>query len=116
MKRLAFLLGGYGALALGFIGMFLPLLPTVPFLVLAAFCFARSNPAFERRLLEHPTFGPHIRQWRERGAISRPGKYGATGAFAMSAIGGLIFFDWPWWAIPLLVAAIGTGWIWSRPD
>lgn len=116
MKRIAYLLGGYAAVALGVIGMFLPLLPTVPFLILAAFCFARSSPAFEQRLLDHPNFGPHIRQWRERGAISRTGKYGATGAFAISAIGGLFFLEWPWVLIPIAVAVIGSSWMWTRPD
>lgn len=116
MRRLLFLAGGYASVGLGIIGMFLPLMPTVPFLILAAFCFARSNPAFEKRLLDHPTFGPHIRAWRERGAISRMGKYGATGAFSISAAGGIFLLPWPWLLIPVAVACIGIAWMWTRPS
>src|SRR3546814_2859167 len=66
MRRHFYLACGFLSLGLGAIGAFLPLLPTVPFMILAAFCFARSSPALEARLLEHRHFGPHIRRWRER--------------------------------------------------
>lgn len=74
MLRHFYLICGFSSLGLGAIGAFLPLLPTVPFMILAAFCFARSSPALEARLLEHRHFGPHIRRWREKGAISRRGR------------------------------------------
>ena len=80
--RLAYRIFGIAALGLGFAGLFLPLLPTVPFVLLAAFCFARSNPAWEARLLAHPTLGPHIQAWRANGSISRKGKIAAVAAFA----------------------------------
>ena len=63
MRRL-YLALGLVSLGLGIIGAFLPLLPTVPFLLLAAFLFARGNPAWEKRLLDHPRWGPPIRDWR----------------------------------------------------
>ncbi|HEX7944803.1 MAG TPA: YbaN family protein [Phenylobacterium sp.] len=47
---------GVGSLVLGAIGVVLPLLPTVPFVILAAYCFGRSDPRIERWLLEHPQF------------------------------------------------------------
>jgi uncharacterized protein len=97
------------------LGAFLPLLPTVPFVILAAFCFARSNPAWERRLIEHPRFGPHIKAWRQRGAISRHGKRAALAAFAVSAVVGLVSIAFPWSLIPLAVALIGGSWIHTRP-
>lgn len=59
---------------LGGIGVVVPLMPTTLFLILAAACFARSSPAWEAWLLEHPRFGPSLRGWREEGAISRPAK------------------------------------------
>ena len=74
MRRQLYLAGGLISVALGTLGVFLPLLPTVPFLLLATFCFARSNPVWEQRLLDHPRYGPPLREWRERRAISRKGK------------------------------------------
>ncbi len=116
MRRAAYLLGGWAALLLGAVGLALPILPTVPFVILAAFCFARSSPALERRLLDHPGMGPHIRAWRERGAISRRGKIAATLAFAASATAGLLIVDGPARWLPLAAGIVGCTWIWRRPD
>ncbi|SCW88175.1 hypothetical protein SAMN02927924_03644 [Sphingobium faniae] len=116
MRRTFYLLAGFLSLGLGAVGAFLPLLPTVPFMILAAFCFARSSPAWEGRLLEHRHFGPHIRRWRERGAVSRRGKKAALAAFLFSAILALIFSPFPWFLIPLAAALIGGTWIWTRPE
>ncbi len=116
MPRFIWMIIGWTALFLGALGAFLPLLPTVPFIILAAFCFAKSNPALERRLLEHPHFGPHIVRWRERRAISRKGKWAATAAFAFSIALALAFAAWPWWTIPCIAALITGTWIWTRPD
>ena len=116
MPKFFYLIAGFVALALGGIGVALPLLPTVPFLILAAFCFARSNEALERRLLDHPRFGPHIRLWRERGAISRKGKQAALAAFAVSIAAALVFAPLPWSLAPLAAALIGGSWIWTRPE
>ncbi len=63
------LLAGFAALAAGVIGIFVPLLPTTPFVLLAAFCFARGSERCEAWLLNHRTFGPMVRNWRERRAI-----------------------------------------------
>lgn len=116
MRRTIYLICGFLALGLGAIGVFLPLLPTVPFMILAAFCFARSSPALEARLLNHRHFGPHIRRWRERGAISRRGKKAALVAFAFSALLALLLSPFPWSLVPLLAALIGGSWIWTRPE
>ena len=113
--RLAYRISGFASLAVGFVGIFLPLLPTVPFVILAAFCFARSNPEWEARLLEDPRFGHHIRAWRTSGAISRKGKAAGVIGFTGSAIMGLYFLDWPWEAVPAAIAILGSSWILSRP-
>lgn len=106
---------GIAALTLGLVGAFVPLLPTVPFVLLAAFAFARSNPAWERRLLDHPRFGPPIRAWRETGSISRRGKALAVAAFAASGVFGLIALETPWRWLPAAVAMVGSTWILARP-
>ena len=113
--RWAWWLLAWASLALGVVGIVVPGLPTVPFVLLAAFCFARSSPALERRLVTHPTFGPHIQAWRTRGAISRKGKRAACVAFALSAALGLYLLQ-GWLAlVPVAAAILGTGWIMSRP-
>jgi uncharacterized membrane protein YbaN (DUF454 family) len=113
--RLVFLVLGLLSLAIGFVGVFLPLLPTVPFVILAAFCFARGSARLERWLLDHRTFGPHIRAWRRDRAISRAGKRAAFAAFAVSAAAGLVSLP-GWWAwVPALAAVVGGSWIWHLP-
>lgn len=114
--RIVYLALGFVSLALGAVGVVLPLLPTVPFVLLAAFFFARSSPALERRLTEHPRFGPHIAAWRSRGAVSRKGKNAATLLFALSAAIGLATLSLPWNLLPLAAAALGISWIRTRPD
>lgn len=113
--KLAWRLAGFASLGLGLAGIFLPLLPTVPFMILAAFCFARGHPALERRLLSDPRFGPHIRAWRSEGAISRRGKRLAGFAFLFSAAVGLLTLSWPWLLVPLAACAAGAAWVLSRP-
>lgn len=116
MKRHLYLAGGCAAFALGSIGIFLPLLPTVPFMILAAFCFARSSPRMEKWMLEHRIYGPHIRNWRYHGAVSRRGKKAAILAFTISVIIALILVSFPWSMISVLAAGLGGWWIWTRPE
>ena len=116
MLRPFYLLGGILSLVLGGIGVILPLLPTVPFVILAAFCFARSSPKLEAWLLEHKQFGPHIIHWRDQRAITKKGKRAALLAFAASITVALIFLKLPWNLFPIAAALIGGTWIWTRAE
>ncbi len=105
------------ALALGLIGAFLPVLPTVPFLLLAAWAAGRGWPALEAWLLAHPRFGPDIRRWREHGAVPRRAKWLASVMMAGSAV--MLWFvpvpPWLRWAVYLVLVSVGT-WLWLRPE
>ena len=104
------------AVTLGVIGIALPILPTVPFLILAAFAGGKGWPALERWLLEHRIYGPHIRTWRERGAIPRNAKILATLMMLISAIG-LQFTSVPLAVragVPAVMAIVAI-WLWTRP-
>ncbi len=103
-------------MALGSIGVILPLLPTVPFMILAAFCFANSSPRLEAWLLDHHVFGNHIRNWRDRRAITRRGKWAATVAFVISCVIALLFVALPWSLVPIAAALISGSWIWTRNE
>lgn len=70
MIRLYWTILGLITLVLGGIGVLLPLLPTTPFVILAAFAFAKGSPRLAARLEQNPTFGPIIREWRDNGAIA----------------------------------------------
>ncbi|CAA9511177.1 MAG: Inner membrane protein YbaN [uncultured Sphingomonas sp.] len=116
MKRGLLFAAGLVALALGFIGIVVPLLPTVAFWILAAWCFARSSPRLEAWLLYHPRAGPSIRAWRERGAIGRRGKLAASAALLLSSGVGFATLEPPLTFVPVLVCAGAAAFIWTRPD
>ncbi|MEN8180421.1 MAG: YbaN family protein [Pseudomonadota bacterium] len=71
MKKTFYIIAGWLSLLTGLIGILLPLLPTTPFMLLAAFCFSRSSVRLHRWLCNHPWFGPPIRQWQENHTVSR---------------------------------------------
>ncbi len=108
---------GLIALVLGIIGIPAPFLPSVPFLLLAAFCFARSSDRLHRWLITHPILGPPISDWQRSGAIGRKAKVLATvsilAGFSVSLALGLGWQILLAQAIVLLVVAV---FIWSRPE
>ncbi|MFP1643532.1 YbaN family protein [Pontitalea aquivivens] len=115
--RILWLIAGLVCFALGVIGAFLPLLPTVPLMLLAAFCFARSSERLHNWLLSHPRFGPAIIDWSERRSIARPAKWAASvsilAAFALSVAFGVGTKILAVQATTLIAVA---AFIWSRPD
>lgn len=116
MKKPVYRILGLCSVGLGVLGAFLPLLPTTPFLILAAYFFSRSHPEWEARLLNHPGIGPAIRAWRDHGAIPRVAKWQATLLLAISAIGGWLSLPEPWRYLPLAIGAPLLGWMWTRPS
>mgnify|MGYP001224302461 CR=1 FL=1 len=104
-------------LGLGLLGVLLPVLPTTPFLLLAAACFARSSPRLHGWLLGHPLFGPPIRNWEENGAISAKAKKLAVGSMAAVLLLSLIL-GLPWKILLLqgLLIAVGAAFVLTRPD
>ncbi len=108
---------GVLAVALGLLGAVLPLLPTTPFLLVAAWAFGRSSPRWHAWLLQHPTLGPGLRRWQERGAISRRAKVAALVAIAITlAIGVLMGVSGPIFWIQVTVLAAVSTFIVSRPE
>jgi uncharacterized protein len=74
IKKYLFSSIGYIATGLGFIGIFLPLMPTTCFLILAVWAFSKSNPHLSQKILQHPKFGPVINNWMTHKTISRKSK------------------------------------------
>ena len=105
--RIALLAAGVLCVILGVIGIFLPILPTTPFLLLAAACFARSCDSCHAWLLEHRWFGSFIRNWHERRGVTRRQK---TAALAMlwTGIGVSIAFGSELWWVRLMLVTIAT--------
>jgi uncharacterized membrane protein YbaN (DUF454 family) len=116
-QRWAWWLLAYLSLALGLVGIVVPGLPTVPFVLLAAFAAARGSQRLHAWLLAHRQFGPVIREWEAQGAVSRRAKRLATAMMAASAA--IMFFTAP----KIWMAATGTAfmgavaiWLWRRPE
>lgn len=90
--------------AAGVVGLILPLVPGTLFLIMAAACFARSSPRFEKWLLTHPKFGPTIASWQKTGSIPRRAKIIAILAMALSFV-----LTWVSGAPPVGIAIAGVG-------
>lgn len=115
--RTAYLIIGLVFVAVGFVGVFLPVLPTTPFLILAAACFARSSDRLETWLLTHPRFGQSLREWRERGAIPRKAKMMAVAGTSLSFLVLWLGSAGPVaMAAAALLIAVGLAFVLSRPS
>lgn len=108
VRRWAYFTFGAASVVMGVIGMFVPLWPTTCFLLFAGWCFARSSPRAERWLHENRLFGRYLRDYRERGIISR--RMRATSVTTMWAFMGLsAFLLWErLWVVALLVLVGGA--------
>lgn len=118
MIRWLFWCCGALALMLGVIGIFLPILPTTPFVILAAACWAKASPRFHRWLHQHPYFGPMVRNWEERRAVPRKAKYLAFSMMTFSCL--ILWWRFPaqWWiaAVSAVFCCFVAVWMWRLPD
>ena len=113
-----FIAGGVTCVGLGVAGIVLPVLPTTPFILLAAYCFARASPRLHRWLLDSRTFGPMIREWQRYRAIPWRTKLTAIALMSTTMAVSIVFFVRPW---PLQVGLglLGVGlaiWLYRIPS
>ncbi len=108
--------GGAFFVALGTLGIFLPLLPTVVFYLLAAWCFSKSHPHLAERLYANKRYGPHLVAWRDRRAVSRKGKVSALLAMTASVPFTYFVVGYPAVLLPLAVLVFVGPWIWTRAE
>lgn len=105
------------SLVLGLIGIPLPVLPTVPFILLSAWSAGKGWPALEVRLLAHPKLGPPVLAWRQSGVVPRRAKYLASVMMLLSVLllqlsAAPLLLKWLLPVFLLLVAI----WLWCRPE
>ncbi len=113
-----FVLLGHACLALGAVGLFVPLLPTTPFVLLAAFCYSRGSERLHRWLTAHPRLGRPIRDWERHGSIRPRAKWLSTVLIVASLSYPILFKDLPV-AAKVVTGLVGLGvlaFIHSRPS
>lgn len=116
--RACFLVLGSLALALGVLGIFLPLLPTTPFVLLAAACYARGSHRFYEWLLSNRTFGPIIMEWERHRSIPYRTKITAIALMSTTLAISIVFFVEPLW-LKSALAAMGLAlaiWMYRIPS
>lgn len=108
--RALFFIAGIVALGFGIAGIFLPVLPTTPLVLLAATCFARSYRPFHEWLIAHRLFGPILREWHEHRSIPYRTKIFAIGMMAGALTVSIVFFiDPPWLKAALAAFGVALG-------
>ena len=117
-KRFVWLGFGWFFFGAGFLGAFLPVLPTTPFMILALWCFTNSSPRLREWLYNHRIFGPPLRRWHEHRVIPAHAKMASIGAMSASLIY-LVFFSglaWYWLAASAALMAYGAWFILTKPS
>jgi uncharacterized membrane protein YbaN (DUF454 family) len=108
LLRILLIVGGTLCVALGIIGIFLPLMPTTVFLLMAAACYARSSERFYNKLMTNPWLGPYIRNSREGRGMRRRDK-AVTLVLLWAGIGATMYWTVTELWLHLLLLAIATG-------
>jgi len=111
MRKALLVAAGSVSLSIGVVGVFVPLLPTTPFLLLSAACFVRSSDRLYQWLIRHPLLGTYIRCYREYRAVSLRAKAGGI-SLLWATIGYAAAFvvDALWGRLLLLAIAVGVTW------
>jgi len=114
-RRWIWLTLGSISLGIGAIGILLPLLPSTPFVLLAAYCFSHGSERYEQWMLTHPRLGPMVREWRDHRAVPLRAKQFAWAMMTISSFAA-------WWVLPANVrwipgasCALVAIWLWSLP-
>ncbi len=108
---------GFSSIALGALGILLPLLPTTPFLLLAAFAFARSSQRWHDWLHQHRVFGPVIDDWNRYGAIDRRSKIiGTSSMIAVFALSVALKLNSTILLIQAVALSCSAAFVLSRPS
>lgn len=116
-KNIAYLCLGYFLFALGFVGIFLPALPTILFWIGAVWCFARSSQKMYDKIISWPKIGPQIKDYLDHGVISRKGKIFACGSMILISIYLIAApIDYLINTIALSCLAVGFFYVVSRPS
>lgn len=113
--RLLWIAAGSFSLAAGIVGIVLPLLPTTPFVLLAAFCFSRGSQRCERWLVEHPRLGPMVRDWREHHAVPLRAKQLAWAMMTIGSVWAAVTLPAQVAWLPALCCAAVAVWLWRLP-
>ncbi|MFO1453904.1 MAG: YbaN family protein [Lysobacterales bacterium] len=117
MTRFLWALLAWVSLILGIIGAVLPVMPTVPFILLSAFAATRGSDRLRGWLVAHPTFGRAILDWEQNGAVTRKAKWIASAMMSISSPSMAYFAPRPWMAaIGIGCMALVTLWLWCRPE
>ena len=103
--RVALMALGFLCVAIGLVGIVVPVLPTTVFLLIAAWAFSRSSERFQRWLYEHPVFGPPVIAWRDHGAVPLKAKVLAIVMMAVS-LTVIIVYVGGGWVLPAIVGGV----------
>lgn len=116
-RRIVLIVLGFVSLALGGLGIFVPLLPTTPLVLVAAFAFANSSETLHQWLLDHNVFGPLIVNWRRHRAISRSAKsMSVLSMVAILLVSWLLDVPMPVIAVQAVVLGCAAAFILTRPS
>ena len=108
MKKTILIILGSASLGLGVIGIFLPILPTTPFLLLSAGIYAKCSDKLYCRLMNHKVFGEYIRNFKEEKAIPLHGKISAVSMLWVFMLYSIFFIVNEKWYLQVLLGCIAT--------